>query len=532
MKLAFRTKLFLPLLLSWTCLLGVMAVNVFHNKSIRMEERQIQLSNAADMALSVTKEYADKAAKGGMTEDEAQKEALARIKMLRYGESGYIVVINSHVGLMHPFNASLIGKAVEEVKDPRGTLIYGDALKVVKAKGAGFTEYVWTKPGDTKQITKLSYNLGYAPWDWTFMTGLYIDDLDKAFVRDVWDAVAILVAIGIVLTGIVLLNIRSIEKSIGGDPEYAKLLSERIATGDLSMAVKVKPNDTGSMVLAMKSMQERLASVIGTIHASANEIATASQEVSKGNLDLSGRTEQQASSLEETASSMEELTSTVRQSADNARQANGLALSASDVARKGGAVMSQVVNTMGSIQDSARKIADIIGVIDSIAFQTNILALNAAVEAARAGEQGRGFAVVAAEVRTLAQRSAGAAKEIKALIENSVEKAEIGAKLVGQAGTTMGEIEESVKRVTDIIGEITAAAQEQNSGIEQINQAIMQMDQVTQQNSSLVEELAAASEAMQEQARELAHAVDVFKLDGMQQASTLPVRSGGKLQLR
>ncbi|TCS37954.1 methyl-accepting chemotaxis sensory transducer with Cache sensor [Paucimonas lemoignei] len=532
MKLAFRTKLFLPLLLSWICLLGVMTVNVMQNRSIRLEERRIQLSNAAEMALSVAKEYADKISTDGMSQADAQKEALARIKALRFGESGYIVVINSGGALMHPINAALIGKPVDTVKDPRGTLIYGDALKVVKEKGAGFTEYVWTKPGDTKQITKLSYNLGYAPWDWTFMTGLYIDDLDKAFYDDLLQAAAILMALGIVLTGVVLLNIRSIEKSIGGDPEYAKQLAERIAQGDLAMTVKLKTNDAGSMVLSMKTMQDRLASVIGTIHASANEIATASQEVSKGNLDLSARTEHQASSLEETASSMEELTSTVRQSADNARQANGLALSASDVARKGGTVMSQVVDTMGDIQHSAGKIAEIISVIDGIAFQTNILALNAAVEAARAGEQGRGFAVVAAEVRTLAQRSANAAKEIKTLIESSVEKAATGAKLVGQAGTTMDEIEESVKRVTDIMGEISSAAQEQNSGIEQVNQAIMQMDQVTQQNAALVEQLAAASAAMQEQSKELAHAVSVFKLGDMQRTAALPAAPANRLQLR
>lgn len=516
MTLAFRTKLFLPLLLSWICLLGVLAINVFHNKSIRLEERQIQLSNAAEMALSIAKDYAGKVEKEGMAQAAAQKEALIHIKALRYGKSGYLVVLNSQVGLMHPFNASLVGKSVGEVKDVRGTLIYAEALRVVKEKGAGFTEYFWTKPGDTRQIAKLSYNLGYAPWDWTIMTGLYVDDLDDAFIKDLWIAAAILAAVGMALTGVVLLSIRGIEKSIGGDPGYAKQLAERIATGDLAMTVKVRSNDAGSMVLSMKTMQERLAAVIGAIHSSANEIATASREVSQGNQDLSARTEQQASSLEETASSMEELTSTVRQSADNARQANELAVSASDVARKGGAVMSQVVDTMGSIRESAGKIADIITVIDGIAFQTNILALNAAVEAARAGEQGRGFAVVAAEVRTLAQRSSAAAKEIKALIESSVQRAETGARLVGQAGMTMDEIETSVRRVTDIIGEISTAAHEQNSGIEQINQAIMQMDQVTQQNSSLVEELAAASGAMQQQARELAQAVSVFKLDGMQ----------------
>jgi methyl-accepting chemotaxis protein len=250
-------------------------------------------------------------------------------------------------------------------------------------------------------------------------------------------------------------------------------------------------------------------------------IATASTEIASGNLDLSSRTEQQASALEETASSMEELTSTVKQNADNARQANQLAQSASEVALRGGAVVADVVRTMGSINASAGKIVDIIGVIDGIAFQTNILALNAAVEAARAGEQGRGFAVVASEVRSLAQRSASAAKEIKALIGDSVDKVGEGSRLVNQAGATMDDIVTSVKRVTDIMGEITMASREQEAGIEQINQAISEMDAVTQQNAALVEEAAAAAQSLQDQSGKLAEVVGVFRLD----AAAEPVRA-------
>lgn len=310
---------------------------------------------------------------------------------------------------------------------------------------------------------------------------------------------------------------RGLLKQLGGEPDYAAAIAAQIAAGDLSTDVRTKPNDRTSLLYAMKRMRDSLAAIVSEVRTGTETIASASGEIASGNLDLSSRTEQQASSLEETASSMEELTSTVKQNADNARQANALALSASEIAGRGGDVVGQVVNTMSSINESARKIVDIIGVIDGIAFQTNILALNAAVEAARAGEQGRGFAVVASEVRNLAQRSAGAAKEIKALIGDSVEKVDIGAKLVDQAGATMEEIVDSVKRVTDIMSEITAASEEQSSGIEQVNQAIAQMDQVTQQNASLVEEAAAAAEAMQDQSRNLAQAVSVFKLDAATQ---------------
>jgi methyl-accepting chemotaxis protein len=262
-------------------------------------------------------------------------------------------------------------------------------------------------------------------------------------------------------------------------------------------------------------MNASLANIVGEVRAGTEAITTAASEISAGNLELSSRTEEQASSLEETASSMEEMMATVRQNADNARQANQMAAAAAQVAVKGGAVVAQVVDTMSSIDGSAKKIVDIIGTIDGIAFQTNILALNAAVEAARAGEQGRGFAVVASEVRNLAQRSAAAAKEIKVLIGDSVEKVEAGTKLVNEAGATMGEIVESVKRVTDIVEEITAASQEQTAGIEQINQAISAMDQVTQQNAGLVEEAAAAAGVMESHVAKMAQVVGVFKLHAM-----------------
>ena len=323
----------------------------------------------------------------------------------------------------------------------------------------------------------------------------------------------VLVALSaLVGTAFGILITRSLTRQLGGEPAYAADIAARIADGDLGTDVQLRPGDETSLLFAMKSMRDRLARVVSEVRQGTDAIASASGEIASGNQDLSSRTEQQASSLEETASSMEELTSTVKQNADNARQANVLAQTASNVAGQGGDVVAQVVQTMGSINDSSKKIVDIITVIDGIAFQTNILALNAAVEAARAGEQGRGFAVVAGEVRTLAQRSAAAAREIKALIGDSVDKVEAGTRLVGQAGSTMHEVVSSIQRVTDIMAEISAASQEQTSGIEQINQAISQMDNVTQQNAGLVEEAAAASEALQSQAAKLAALVSVFRL--------------------
>jgi methyl-accepting chemotaxis protein len=322
---------------------------------------------------------------------------------------------------------------------------------------------------------------------------------------------ALAVAMGVAAATVIT---RGLLKQLGAEPGYTSKIATSIAEGDLSIAIDTKSSDRGSLLTEMKQMRNSLVDIVSQVRRGTQTITTASREIAAGNIDLSSRTELQASSLEKTASAMEELTSTVKQNADNAREANQLAATASDVARKGGEVVSQVVGTMGEINSSASKIADIIGVIDGIAFQTNILALNAAVEAARAGEQGRGFAVVASEVRNLAQRSAAAAKEIKTLIGDSVEKIGRGSKLVGQAGVTMDEVVDSVKRVTNIMSEIANASAEQSAGIEQVNLSIIEMDGMTQQNAALVEQAAAAFQSLQDQAAELQRVVSIFKLEG------------------
>ena len=337
---------------------------------------------------------------------------------------------------------------------------------------------------------------------------------------------SVAVVVGVILA--VVIGVMLI-RAIVGPINDAVDVANAVASGDLTSRIDAtSTNETGRLMQALRQMNDNLVDLVGKVRSGTDSIYTASSEIASGNSDLSQRTEEQASSLEETASSMEELTSTVRQNADNARQANQLASGASEVAVRGGAVVGQVVQTMSAINDSSKKIVDIISVIDGIAFQTNILALNAAVEAARAGEQGRGFAVVATEVRTLAQRSAAAAKEIKELIGDSVSKVEDGTRLVDEAGATMSEIVNSVKRVTDIMAEISAASQEQSSGIEQVNQAVTQMDEVTQQNAALVEEAAAAAESMQEQAHALSQAVAVFKLSGGMGMTETPVKRSNR----
>jgi methyl-accepting chemotaxis protein len=320
-----------------------------------------------------------------------------------------------------------------------------------------------------------------------------------------------LAACGVGIVAGVLLS-RSIVRQLGGEPAHATDLAGLVAQGDLSALLDVRQGDTHSLMARLQQMQTSLARTVADVRQNAESVATASAQIAQGNADLSQRTEEQASSLQQTAATMEELGTTVRQNADNAQQANQLAQGAASVAIKGGEVVGQVVETMKGISDSSRKIADIISVIDGIAFQTNILALNAAVEAARAGEQGRGFAVVASEVRSLAQRSADAAKEIKSLITASVERVDQGTALVDQAGQTMDEVVASIRRVTDIVAEISAASVEQSSGVGQVGEAIAQMDQATQQNAALVEQSAAAAESLKGQAGALVQTVSVFKL--------------------
>jgi methyl-accepting chemotaxis protein-2 (aspartate sensor receptor) len=442
-----------------------------------------------------------------ITEDiNALKE---RIRAIKLGQSGYFFVLDAKAGknlgkvLLHPDQE---GSNLLDLKDAGGKSFIKDALE----QKEGLMRVQLAEKGQAPREVLLTYKQ-YPAWNWAVFGRVYTDQTEGEIVamRNHYAIAGVLIVL--LIAGILYWIIKRmisvpLQQSIG--------FAAQLGTGDLTVDSHTnRVDDIGQLMRSIDNIGRGLASVVGNVRHASETINTAAREIAVGNADLSSRTEQQASSLEETASSMEELTSTVRQNADNAQQANQLVATASGVAVRGGEVVGQVVHTMEAIKASSCKVVDIIGVIDGIAFQTNILALNAAVEAARAGEQGRGFAVVATEVRSLAQRSAAAAKEIKALIGDSVARIDSGGALVDQAGKTMQEIVSSVRHVADIMGEITAASHEQRTGIEEVNRAVTQMDQVTQQNAALVEEAAAAAESLQDQATQLVQAVSVFRLD-------------------
>jgi len=494
-------------------IVGLAGVFIFSERTLVMTERQNGVRQTVEIAHGVLASYQKLAADGKMTEAEAKQHAKDEIKQLRYSGQEYFWINDMRPAMvMHPIKPEMDGRDLSDFKDAAGKLLYNDFVALVKTQGEGFVPYLWPKPGNSAPVAKISYVKGFSPWGWVIGSGVYVDTVDTAVVtRAINFAAGTLVLIGI-LVAIGWLISRSILQQLGGEPAEATALTRRMADGDLTVEIALKHPEASSLLKAIALMRDKFSVIVHDVRQGSEGVATASAEIAQGNHDLSARTESQASALEETAASMEQLNATVKQNADRALQANQLALNASTVAVQGGDIVAQVVDTMKGINDASRKIGDIISVIDGIAFQTNILALNAAVEAARAGEQGRGFAVVASEVRSLAGRSAEAAKEIKILINASVERVAQGTTLVDQAGTTMQEVVGSIRRVTDIMGEISAASNEQSQGVNQVGEAVSQMDQVTQQNAALVEEMAAAASSLKSQAQELVQTVAVFKL--------------------
>ena len=446
----------------------------------------------------------------GMDFSNYLKQLKDTIRAMKIGETGYFYVLDARTGpnlgnlIVHPAQE---GKNILDSKDSSGR----EFIKEILEQKNGSIRYPWKNAelGDSAAREKVVAFSHLKPLNWVIAGGAYVDEFTSEVrqIRNIFAAVGVGV---VLLTAIVLFVM--VKRLVSVPLQQVQLAASQIASGDLTVQIKAQSQDEiGRLVEAINQIGSGLAGVVSSVREGSESVANASSEIAQGNHDLSMRTEQQASALQQTASSMATLSSTVNHNVDNARQANQMAVNASDVALRGGQVMDQVVETMKGINQSSARIADIIGVIDGIAFQTNILALNAAVEAARAGEQGRGFAVVASEVRSLAGRSAEAAKEIKGLIDDSVGRVEQGTKLVNQAGETMTEVVASIRRVNDIMGEITAASSEQSAGVHQVSDAVNQMDQTTQQNAALVEQMAAAASSLRTQAGELVNTVAVFR---------------------
>ena len=476
-----------------------------------LDQRLATTRMVVNQSIDILKKYYQLETSGQLPRAEAQAKAAAEIKAIRYDGNEYVWINDMHPRMVaHPIKPELDGKDLSDNKDPNGKKLFVAFVDEVKKSGSGYVDYLWPKPGSTEPVAKLSYVAGFDAWGWIAGSGVYVNEVRAAAVKFAILSFAIGALVSIGVFGFVLWFSRGMRTRLA----QAERALEALAEGDLTGRFEIgRLDELGRLLASVAKARDNLARIVTQVRTSTDSIGTASVEIATGNQDLSARTEQTASNLQQAASSMEQINGTVKQSADSARQANQLAASAAEVAQRGGSVVSQVVSTMDEINASSKKIADIIGVIDGIAFQTNILALNAAVEAARAGEQGRGFAVVASEVRSLAQRSAEAAREIKGLIGASVDKVETGSKLVADAGSTMNEIVASVQRVSDIIGEITAAAAEQSDGIGQVNTAVTQLDQMTQQNAALVEESAAAAESLREQAMRLNQVVGTFRVE-------------------
>ncbi len=514
--LSFRGKILLQLIAALVGILIISALAVWQVRQQTVQGRESLLVAMVDSAHAIVQGFKAQADAGRMSTEAAQSAAKDAIAHARYGDGGkeYLYIWSTDgVGVMHPIKPEWAGQnMVGKVKDGEGSDVIRTLIDALAASpdGKAFAMTNFPRPGSTVPVPKLQYLKRVDGWNWMVGSGLYTDDYNQLVLR----ATAANLVVGLLtllaIGGIGWFTFRSVMRQIGGEPAQAMALMHSVAQGDLT----VRPGRTvpGSMLAALDEMIGSLRQTVGQVRQATDSIDTASTEIAMGNQDLSARTEQSASNLQETAASMEELTSTVNQSAESSRMAAQLAQEAAGVARAGGSKVAQVVSTMQDIHHSSQKINDIIGTIDGIAFQTNILALNAAVEAARAGEQGRGFAVVAGEVRNLAQRSAEAAKEIKGLIGASVDKVDVGSRLVADAGSTMNEIVASVQRVSDIIGEISAATGEQSQGIGQVGAAVAQLDQMTQQNAALVEESAAAAQSLREQAQRLTGVVATFRL--------------------
>ncbi|MDE1893752.1 MAG: cache domain-containing protein [Pseudomonadota bacterium] len=513
--LSLNARVWMVIALVIAGLAALTVVGAMETRDQQMTALETDLANHVDSAIAVAESFRTRAAAGEFDQAEAQKRALAAIQAMRWDHgNGYLFAFDSRLFMrMHPIAPALVGKDVGKMADPTGKKLFQAMLATDRqAGGAGITEYEWPLPKSKLPAPKISYTRWYKPWDLHFGTGAYFIDIDAAYRANLEAQVLRATVIGLLVILVVWASMRSIRNNIGGEPVFAVAMAGRIADGDLGRPEDEPEFAPESLLGALQRMREKLTGIVNEVQRGSQVVSSAARQIASGNDDLSQRTQEQASSLEQTAASMEEMTSTVKQSAENASHANQLAASARAQAERGGEVAGRASGAMREIEAASRQITDIVQLIDEVAFQTNLLALNAAVEAARAGEQGRGFAVVATEVRNLAQRSAAAAKDIKALINTSVEKVQAGGVLVDQSAEALSGIIKGIKQVTDVVAEIAAATHEQSVGIEQVNHAVTQMDEVTQQNAALVEEASAAARTMQDQAAELAAQMHYFRV--------------------
>ncbi len=472
-----------------------------------MQARMDATRQHVEVALGAVERAHEQEVAGTLTREQAQQQALRTLQTMRYHGADYFFVFDQQpVMLMHPFKAELVGTEIGALKDPNGLAIFKVMAEAVRQQGQGYVEYLWPKPGSSLPVDKISYAQGYTPWGWVVGSGVYTDDLKNAIRHRTALALGVFAAASLVAGYLFLIFYRVMDGGLKETSRHLRAMTE----GDLTTSPAPWGRDeTALLMLDLRDMQDSLRQIVARVRGSASAIVSASSEIASAAMDLSGRTEQAAANLEQTAASMEEIASTVKSTADNVREAAAVADSNSKTAREGGAVIAEVVTTMEEINTASRQIGDIIGTIDSIAFQTNILALNAAVEAARAGEQGRGFAVVAAEVRSLAQRSAQAAKEIKSLISASVDKVQAGSRVVQGAGATMQDIVANAQRMNTLLADISTAAAEQSKGIAEVGSAVNELDRMTQQNAALVEQTVGAAEGLNQQAVSLAGEVDL-----------------------
>jgi methyl-accepting chemotaxis protein len=502
-------------------LLGLLGWQLKEQADQAMQARMDATRQHVEVALGIVQWAHAQEAAAGMSREKAQLLARQALVKLRYDEREYFWVNDMQPRMvMHPIKPELDGQDLSGIKDPNGFALFNAFVAKVKAQGKGFVAYQWPKPGRDKPVDKISYVQGFEPWGWVVGSGIYTGDLREAVQRQlIWDGG--IVAVSLLFAGYLFLSFYRVMD--GGLKETRRHL-RAMTEGDLTTSPSPWGNDEAAqLMLELSNMQASLRGMVLRVRRSSEEIVHSSSEIASGAMDLSARTEQAAANLEESAASMEEISSTVKNTSDHTGEASRVASHNAEVAADGGRVMREVMHTMDGIRESSGKIGEIIGTIDSIAFQTNILALNAAVEAARAGEQGRGFAVVAAEVRSLAQRSAQAAKEIKGLIGTSVEQVESGSDIVRKAGATIEEIVSSSQRVNHLLGEVATGAREQSQGINQIGQGVQELDRMTQQNAALVEQTAAAASAMQDQAHGLAEEVARFKLPPGAALEAVPV---------